>query len=103
MNEAAFSARLRELRERAGMTREELAGRARLRVTVVRDLEQGHRSSPSWRVAIALATALGVSLDDLASPPSEEVVTPGPGRPRLEREPPPPPRKRGRPRKDGAR
>jgi DNA-binding XRE family transcriptional regulator len=61
---ARLGERIRQLRQRAGWTQEELAERAGIgRVTLSR-LEGGDRS-PRYRTLVALAKALGVSVTDL--------------------------------------
>jgi transcriptional regulator with XRE-family HTH domain len=60
-----FGDRLRELRDRAGLTQEQLAEKAIVALTTVRGLERGqHR--PSWQSVVKLARALGVSTDVFA-------------------------------------
>jgi transcriptional regulator with XRE-family HTH domain len=82
MSAEHFAGRLREMREAAGLSQEQLAERSGLRPSAIRDLEQG-RNSPRWGTVLRLADALGVA--DLR----EFAREPGPL---------PPPR-RGRPRK----
>lgn len=65
-----FAGRLRELREAAGLTQTELAIAAGLTRSGIAGLEMGARY-PAWETALALATALAVSLDALAQPPKE--------------------------------
>ncbi|WP_232662806.1 ATP-binding protein [Pseudonocardia sp. TRM90224] len=60
----AFGERLRELRERAGLTQEELAERAELSVDAVSALERGTRKRPYRHTRDALAAALGVPPDE---------------------------------------
>jgi transcriptional regulator with XRE-family HTH domain len=55
----SFADRLRELREKAGMTQEALAQACGMSVGSVRNYEQGIRE-PYWRGAFQLATTLGV-------------------------------------------
>jgi transcriptional regulator with XRE-family HTH domain len=62
---ADFAACLRRLREAQGLTQVQLALRAQLSPSAVCQWEQGRRL-PSWEAAVALARALGVSLDALA-------------------------------------
>jgi transcriptional regulator with XRE-family HTH domain len=54
-----FAARLKRLREAAGLTQPELAGRAGMNQFGVAKLEQGVRE-PTWATVQALARALGV-------------------------------------------
>lgn len=94
-----FAARLRELREAKGLTRQELADKAGMKIGGIRDLEQGLRR-PLWDTAVALAQALGVNclafLEEPASKPELKR-----GRPRKASPPDKPKRPRGRPRKEG--
>jgi transcriptional regulator with XRE-family HTH domain len=80
-----FGARLRQLREAAGLTQQELADRAGMHRFGVAKLERDERH-PSWATVQALAGALGLScaaFEGTVEPPEE-----------------PPPKKRGRPRKE---
>jgi len=61
---AAFGYRIRELRERAGLTQEGLAERADLDVTYVSGIERGRRN-PGLNILGRLAKALRVSLPTL--------------------------------------
>ncbi len=61
-----FGERLRLLREAAGMTQPELAVAAGTHFTNVARLESEARS-PSFRLALALASALGISVADLVA------------------------------------
>jgi transcriptional regulator with XRE-family HTH domain len=76
-----FAGRLRELREASGMTREQLAQVAGMKLGGIRDLEQGRRM-PSWESVIALCKALKVNCDSFLQPPASPNPKPGPGRPR---------------------
>lgn len=102
-----FAARLRELREEAGLSRKELAERAGMKSEGgIRDLEQGRRS-PSWETVLALAAALGVDCTAFTQEPSPEAAEPRkPGRPRKQEEEEAtevkPARRPGRPRKEVA-
>ena len=62
-----FGVVLRRLRERAGLTQEELAERAELSANAVSALERGVRNRPHPRTRDALATALGVTPAERAS------------------------------------
>jgi transcriptional regulator with XRE-family HTH domain len=64
-----FPARLRELREQKGLSREQVAVNAGTSSHSVAKLEQGTRA-PSLELAWRIAQALGCSLDDLVAPPS---------------------------------
>ncbi len=62
----AFAEHLKSLREKARMTQATVSAATGLSLGVVRDYEQG-RKEPSFRSAVKLAAALGVSLEDLAT------------------------------------
>jgi transcriptional regulator with XRE-family HTH domain len=84
---AKFSDRLRELRERAGMTQAGLAQASDLPLGSIRNYEQGQRE-PYWTAVFVLAKALGVTCEAFA----DCVSTGDDAR-----------RKPGRPRKPGAK
>jgi transcriptional regulator with XRE-family HTH domain len=92
---AWFAGRLRELREQAGLSRQELADKAGLSVYGIRDIEQGI-NQPSWPTVLSIAEALGVDCTVFTQPPAER-ESPGPGRPpkaKQEELKPEPPKKR---------
>jgi transcriptional regulator with XRE-family HTH domain len=60
-----FAERLRELRERAGLTQAQLAEASGLPIGSIRNYEQGQRE-PYWNVVFQLAAALGVSCEAFA-------------------------------------
>ena len=62
-----FAARLIALRREAGLTQAQLAARAGANVTTVVKLEREERA-PSLRMAVALAEAIGVSVEDMIPP-----------------------------------
>jgi transcriptional regulator with XRE-family HTH domain len=76
----AFGLRLRELRERSGLTQSQLADRARMHRQGVVKLERGERE-PAWSTLLALAEALNVDLNTFAQSPDRELSPRGPGRP----------------------
>jgi transcriptional regulator with XRE-family HTH domain len=76
----SFGARLRELREHAGLTQAQLAERAGLHLSAVTRYEHGRRE-PTLATASLLATALGVPVDELLKPGAAEAPRPR-GRPR---------------------
>ncbi len=83
--ENSFGTKLRQLRQAAGMTQEELAERAGLTAKGIGALERGERRRPYPHTVRALASALGLSVDHLtelvsALPPraSEPPVANGP-------------------------
>lgn len=55
-------------RSRAGLTQAELARRAGVPQSVVSDLENGKTLYPRLDTAMALAKALGCTIDDLFAP-----------------------------------
>jgi len=62
-NSTGFAARLKELREEAGMSQSALAEAAGMNLWGIAKLEQGTRE-PSWHTVLALADALGVSTEE---------------------------------------
>src|SRR5947208_15649317 len=75
-----FAGRLKELRERAGLTQPQLAERAGMNRLGIAKLEQGV-TKPSWETVIALCKALKVSCDAFLQAPATPQQT-GRGRPR---------------------
>jgi transcriptional regulator with XRE-family HTH domain len=75
-----FGGRLKELREQAGLTQEQLAHAAGLTKDGIAQLEQGRRS-PSWETVLAVAEALKVSCEAFAVAPVDR-GRPAIGRPR---------------------
>jgi len=94
----SFAGRLRELREQATLTQQQLADKAGLKLGAIRDLEQG-RHGPTWETVLALGEALDVECNAFTQPP-EQRHPPGRGRPaKAKDESPAPKRPPGRPRK----
>jgi transcriptional regulator with XRE-family HTH domain len=60
----AFTRRLRELREAAGLSQSECARRIGVTRQYLRLLERGDKRDPGWRVVCALADTLGVSTEE---------------------------------------
>jgi transcriptional regulator with XRE-family HTH domain len=60
----SFGTQLRRLREKAGLSQRGLAERAGVSLRSVQNWEQGHRA-PRARPLLALARALGVSVEAL--------------------------------------
>ena len=58
-----FGARIRELRERRGLTREALAAKVGVSAVYVKKLEAGERTSPSLPALARIARALGATLE----------------------------------------
>jgi transcriptional regulator with XRE-family HTH domain len=71
MTAETFAAKLKRLRETAGLTQNELAERAGMNPFGVAKLEQGARK-PTWATVQALAAALGVSCEAFTSPPATD-------------------------------
>ncbi len=65
--EESFGARLRQFREAAGLTREELAERARLSTNAISALERGQRRRPYPHTVRVLADALDLSGNERAA------------------------------------
>jgi transcriptional regulator with XRE-family HTH domain len=68
MTGETFAARLKGLREAAGLTQPQLAERAGMNQYGIAKLEQGVRE-PSWATVQALAAALGVSCEAFMDKP----------------------------------
>ena len=62
----ALGLAIRELRENAGISQEDLAHAAGVTTGTISAIERG-RSNPTWATAKAIAAALDVSLTELAS------------------------------------
>ncbi len=75
-----FPRRLRELRERAGQSREQLAVNSGISIYMLLKLESGERA-PTFAAAVKLAKALDCTLDELAEEPKEGLARRGRGRP----------------------
>ena len=110
------AARIKQLRERAGLSQAEAAEKAGLSVRTLQGMESG-RSEPTWRGMCALKRALGVSLDELDREPDGEPTTPARSGPKPQKRagrqkkavpavagpaPPGRPKKKGRPAKKAA-
>jgi DNA-binding XRE family transcriptional regulator len=94
-----FGQRLKELREAAGLTQQELAEKVGFHKLSIAKLEQGIRE-PTWSSVKALGEALGINCDEFSRPASS-VCDPRRGRPpKPKRETTAPKRPRGRPRKE---
>jgi predicted ATPase/DNA-binding XRE family transcriptional regulator len=65
--DALFGARLRQLRDAAGLTQEELASRSRLSAKNISDLERGVRKHPYPHTVRSLADALKLSEEERAA------------------------------------
>jgi DNA-binding XRE family transcriptional regulator len=92
MDLKAFGARLKELREMAGLSQKELAEKAGLSQKAVSHWELGSRE-PGLFAAQALAEALGVDLPALLEEPTSQPDPRGRGRPPKAAELPEPKRK----------
>src|SRR5215510_9811985 len=62
MSWEAFGARIRELREKRGLTREVLAEATGVSAVYIKKLEAGERTSPSLPALASIARALGATL-----------------------------------------
>ena len=70
MEDEHFAGRLRELREGAGLTQQQLAEAAGLTREGIAQLETGRRT-PVWKSVVMLARALGVTCDAFTQPPTD--------------------------------
>lgn len=62
MSWQAFGERIRELREKRGLTREALAEKTGVSAVYIKKLEAGERTSPSLPALASIARALGATL-----------------------------------------
>jgi transcriptional regulator with XRE-family HTH domain len=62
---ATFGERLAKAREKHGWTQQELADRAGIRYETINRIENGKHAEPRVYVAVALAKALGTTVDYL--------------------------------------
>jgi len=67
---AWFGGRLRELREKAGLTQQELADQSGLTREGVAQLETGRRK-PAWATVLSVCQALGVTCEEFTKEPAE--------------------------------
>jgi transcriptional regulator with XRE-family HTH domain len=97
-----FPVRLKELREAAGLTQQQLADRSKLALGVIRKLERG-ANGPTWATVCALTDALGVDCTAFTQTPASDGLQLRMGRPPKPKgdEAEKPKRPRGRPRKGG--
>src|SRR5262245_11064395 len=98
-----FGARLRALREGAGLTQKQLAEKAAWHPMTLAKLGRGVQE-PAWPLVLALSRALAVSCEAFVPVAEAELPEPARGRPAKAQKPkatPTPKRKRGRPRKEG--
>lgn len=63
MSWRALGERIRELREKRGLTRETLAGKTGVSAVYIKKLEAGERTSPSLPALASIARALGAMLE----------------------------------------
>jgi transcriptional regulator with XRE-family HTH domain len=92
-----FAGRLRELREQAGLTQQQLAEKAGMAWRTITHLEGGDRK-PTWETVLTLAGVLGVDCGEFAKEPAARPERRR-GRPPKAAHVPAPERPRGRPRK----
>lgn len=62
--------RVKDLRDKAGLTQQQVAERAGLSISIVTKIEYGLTGDPRWSTMLALARGLGCSVADLVDPPS---------------------------------
>jgi transcriptional regulator with XRE-family HTH domain len=66
-----FAKRLRDLRERTGMSQSALAKKSGQSLRSIQNWEQGHRI-PKTQGLVALASAFGITIDELLREPATE-------------------------------
>jgi len=69
---ATFGERVTKAREKRGWTQQELAEHAGVRYETINRIEKGKHAEPRVYVAVALAKALGTTVDYLAGMYEEE-------------------------------
>ena len=62
---AELAERIRNSRRAADMTQQQLASRAGVALSTLRKIETGHITEPGYFTILALASALGISLQEL--------------------------------------
>lgn len=93
-----FGGKLKELREKAGLSQVELAAKVDMNKDGIARLERGERF-PGWKTVCVLAELFHVNLGEFGQPPARS-VEPKRGRPpKPKLAEPAPKRPRGRPRK----
>jgi len=81
MEASHFAGRLKELRERSGVSQKDIAEKTGLTIRQVSRLETGAQK-PTWETVLALAAALNVDCRAFAEPPATERQESRRGRPR---------------------
>jgi transcriptional regulator with XRE-family HTH domain len=66
-----FARRLTTLRERARLSRDQLAELSGVSVDLIQSLEQGRADNPTLRSLLGLAQGLGLTVGELIEGPSE--------------------------------
>jgi transcriptional regulator with XRE-family HTH domain len=75
-NVPALAGNLKTLRQAKGLTQQALASAAGISMSVVFQIEQGARGDPRISTVVALARALGVTMDQLVSNAPAEPASP---------------------------
>ena len=65
INQNQFGYRIKEIREGIGMTREELSKKSGISRTTISALESGNKKTISSKALLAIATALGTTVDHI--------------------------------------
>lgn len=68
----APGANLREIRQRAGLTQQDLAAAARTTITTIQRIEKG--DEPTVRIARRICVVLGCTFDELLGSPAGEAA-----------------------------
>ncbi len=73
-----IASRLKELRAAAKMSQQYLAAKSGLSISVITKMEAGKNRDPRAATLVAIAAALGVTLDELVKAPHERGGEPKP-------------------------
>lgn len=67
----ALSENLKRIREKNGISQQELSKKSGVPIGTIRGIEQGRRADPQWSTIQAIAAALGITCHELADEPAK--------------------------------